>query len=142
MHTSRRAIVVGAGFAGLSAALELGDAGVDVLVLEARERVGGRVWSTTLPNGAVVELGGEWIMPGDDTLAGLAARFGLSVAETGADYGRREPWGQGAVSLVEQERLLEAADHAWRSAQPDALRGVRLGAFLDQVAGEDLPAGS
>jgi uncharacterized protein with NAD-binding domain and iron-sulfur cluster len=43
MHTQRRVVVVGAGFAGLSAAVSIADAGVDVTVLEARERVGGRV---------------------------------------------------------------------------------------------------
>ena len=64
-HTSRTVLVVGAGFAGLSAATELHDLGFDVRVLEARERVGGRVWSTTLTNGAIVELGAEWIMADD-----------------------------------------------------------------------------
>ncbi len=53
--------VVGAGFAGLAAAFELVNSGFAVTVLEARQRVGGRVWSTKLANGAIVELGGEWI---------------------------------------------------------------------------------
>jgi monoamine oxidase len=48
-----RAIVVGAGFAGLGAADELHRAGVEVTVLEARDRVGGRVWSVPF-GGAVV----------------------------------------------------------------------------------------
>ena len=47
--------------AGLVAAKRLSDRGLDVLVLEARERVGGRLWSHRMPNGEVVELGGEWI---------------------------------------------------------------------------------
>ena len=44
-------VVVGAGFAGLAAAVTLADEGVDVVVLEARERVGGRVWSESSPTG-------------------------------------------------------------------------------------------
>ena len=65
--------MVGAGFSGLSAARRLADAGVDVTVLEARERVGGRVWSVTLTNGAVVEMGAEWIMAGDTRVREVAA---------------------------------------------------------------------
>ena len=52
-----RVAVVGAGFAGLAAADVLAAAGVDVVVLEARDRVGGRVWSQELGNGATVEMG-------------------------------------------------------------------------------------
>ena len=59
-----RVIVVGAGFAGLAAADALATAGVDVLVFEARDRVGGRVWSQELPTGGVVEMGAEFILPG------------------------------------------------------------------------------
>ncbi|UIY32006.1 FAD-dependent oxidoreductase (plasmid) [Neorhizobium galegae] len=56
----RDAIVVGAGFTGLSAALELVDAGLDVLLLEARDRVGGKVESETLPDGTRVDTGGQF----------------------------------------------------------------------------------
>jgi monoamine oxidase len=65
MDTSAGAVVVGAGLAGLSAALVLHDAGVPVTVLEARDRVGGRVWSVQLGNGAIAELWAEWFMAGD-----------------------------------------------------------------------------
>src|SRR5690242_10982505 len=53
-------VVIGAGFAGLIAARELGHAGLDVLVLEARDRVGGRTW-TDRRLGHDLELGGTWV---------------------------------------------------------------------------------
>ena len=55
--------IVGAGFAGLSAARELVHAGASVVVLEARNRVGGRTFDLTLEDGAVLEMGGQWIGP-------------------------------------------------------------------------------
>ena len=57
-----KAIIVGAGFAGLAAADEFIRAGVDVEVFEARDRVGGRVWSVPFA-GATAEHGGEFILP-------------------------------------------------------------------------------
>src|SRR5947209_13412849 len=53
-------VVIGAGFAGLIAARELGHSGLDVLVLEARDRVGGRTW-TDRRLGHDLELGGSWV---------------------------------------------------------------------------------
>ena len=45
-------------------------------MLEARDRVGGRVWSRTLENGAIVEMGAEFILPGNTLVRELAERFG------------------------------------------------------------------
>jgi monoamine oxidase len=132
-----RVLVVGAGFAGLRAALALQDAGVPVSVFEARERVGGRVWSTTLENGAIVELGAEWIMPGDDELRSVAERFGLALAETGADYRRREATGPGSITLEQQDAFLVAANRAREEIAPEAAAGASLGGFLDGVSGSD-----
>ena len=58
-------MVIGAGFAGLAAADRLREGGAEVTVLEARDRVGGRVSSRRLENGAVIELGAEFILPGN-----------------------------------------------------------------------------
>jgi monoamine oxidase len=56
-----KVIVVGAGFAGLAAARRLADAGFEVVVLEARDRIGGRVWTSRLWKDAPMDLGGSWI---------------------------------------------------------------------------------
>lgn len=122
--------MVGAGFSGLMAARRLADAGVDVSVLEARERVGGRVWSTTLTNGAVVELGAEWIMAGDTKVRETAERFGLGLVETGASYGRREPWGATAAPLDAQDRFLERANDAIAELSPARVASMTVGSFL------------
>jgi monoamine oxidase len=83
--------VVGAGFAGLAAAEALASAGVGVTVFEARNRVGGRVHSRTLDNGATVELGAEFVLPAHEVLRATAARLGLTLYEKGTLYGDREP---------------------------------------------------
>lgn len=75
-------LVVGAGFAGLNAARRLWRQGVDVRVVEARSRLGGRVWSETLPDGVVVDHGGQWIGPGQDRLQALADEFGVATFPT------------------------------------------------------------
>jgi hypothetical protein len=83
MHDRRcEALVIGAGYAGLAAARELMDAGVDVVVVEARDRVGGRVWTTTTPTGAVIDHGGQWIGPGQDLLQKLADECGAETFPT------------------------------------------------------------
>src|ERR1700689_2700942 len=61
-RAGRDVVVIGAGFAGLVAARELGRAGFGVLVLEARDRVGGRTW-TDRRLGHDLELGGTWVEP-------------------------------------------------------------------------------
>jgi monoamine oxidase len=72
-------IVLGAGLAGLSAARDLAAAGVDVLVLEARDRVGGRVEQAQLPDGRVVQLGGEVVGTAHTSYLGLVEELGLSL---------------------------------------------------------------
>lgn len=105
-------IVIGAGLAGLSAALELADAGVDVLVLEARDRVGGRVWSERLSNGAVIERGGEYIFPSEHSIRGLAARFALPFVSHGVLYERRSIAGK----RITWRELLDREDRVHTAA--------------------------
>jgi monoamine oxidase len=78
-------VVVGAGMAGLIAARDLLAANVSVLVLEARNRVGGRLLNHTLENGAVVELGGQWVGPTQDRVLALAEELSLRLFPTYAE---------------------------------------------------------
>ena len=74
--------VVGAGLAGLVAARDLLAAGLSVLVLEARDRVGGRLLNHTLKGGAVVEVGGQWVGPTQDRVLALAEELGVGLYPT------------------------------------------------------------
>lgn len=87
-----KVLVVGAGFAGLAAADELARSGVEVEVFEARDRVGGRVWSVPFA-GATVERGAEFILPHDRTVLAVVERLGLELVRKGTLYGNREPRG-------------------------------------------------
>jgi monoamine oxidase len=127
---------VGAGLAGLVAADELARAGVAVVVLEARSRVGGRVWSQRLPNGAVIEMGAEYLLAGNTAIRELVARFGLGLWDKGMRYGRRDPKGgigttheELAAAMADAEAALEAAGPTHQSAED----------FLDSI---DIPAGA
>ena len=75
-------VVAGAGYAGLQAARDLVAAGLDVVVLEARDRVGGRVFTERTASGAVVDQGGQWIGPTQDRLRALADACGVAVFPT------------------------------------------------------------
>ncbi|WP_454174698.1 flavin monoamine oxidase family protein [Gordonia sputi] len=71
-------VVVGAGIAGLRAAYELNRRGVDVVVVEAAGRVGGRVHVETTSLGSSVDLGGQWIGKGHHRFEALAAELGAT----------------------------------------------------------------
>jgi putrescine oxidase len=74
----RDVVVIGAGAAGLTAANDLRKAGLSVAVLEARDRVGGRLWTDTI-EGAMLEIGGQWISPDQQALIDTVAELGLST---------------------------------------------------------------
>jgi monoamine oxidase len=123
----KRVVVIGAGFAGLAAADALLAGGAEVTVLEARDRVGGRVWSVPFGEGAVVERGAEFILPGYESMEALAARFGIPMVLKGTPYGRRVPVGDEAVS---QSDLQDAFDRISESRTPDAASAADVIAAL------------
>lgn len=129
-----RSIVVGAGLAGLSAARSLEKAGNSVVVLEARERVGGRVWSTTLANGVVVERGGEFIFGGYDTLGAIAREVGVELVARGFNYGDRRPVGEGVGA---REALVPTAATMAEHREERAAAGM-TGSFADVFETTDI----
>ncbi len=77
-QTKHDVVVIGAGLSGLRAAQLLADE-FDVCVLEARDRVGGRAMAHTFANGDTVDVGGQWVGPGQDRLYALIEAEGRSV---------------------------------------------------------------
>jgi monoamine oxidase len=106
--------------------------GWDVTVLEARDRVGGRTWTQSLSNGVPVEMGAEFVLPGNTELVALATELGIGTVDKGMRYGSREPRGgvgadrtilMDAVGVLraELDRLASRADgEAGSGAAPSA----------------------
>jgi monoamine oxidase len=87
--------VVGAGYAGLTAARRLSQNAKSVVVLEARDRVGGRIWTQHLSDGTPVDRGGAWLAPYHDAIFALAGEVGVTTYKT---------WVKGAHLLIDGDR--------------------------------------
>jgi monoamine oxidase len=115
--------VIGAGLAGLSAAYDLQRAGWKVTVLEARDRVGGRVHSLRcFSNGLVAEGGGEFIEENHKRMLAYADHFGLKLGRVGSWQGQEADWASfqgkaGPMSKAEiwGANLHEEVERIWRA---------------------------
>ena len=124
---SRDVVIVGAGAAGLTAANELKKAGLSVVVLEARDRVGGRLW-TDVVDGAMLEIGGQWVSPDQDALKETLAELGL---ETYSRYREGD-----SVYIGRDGELKRFTGEIFPVAPETEQEIVRLIAVLDAMVAE------
>ena len=115
-------MVVGAGLAGLSAARRLRRQGHSVVVLEARDRVGGRTFDRRIDGRKVVELGGQWAGPGQDKVLALAKEMGIKTFET---------YAKGKNLMYRNGKLTR-----WSGSIPPVQPGLAGGARGDDLAAQ------
>jgi monoamine oxidase len=111
--------VVGAGLAGLVAARALCRAGLRPLIIEARDRVGGRTWTRPAPGGAV-EAGGQFIGPTQDRLAALAGDLGIATFATHHTGRTRIDMAGGRLAYKSAKRLLAELERMASELPPGA----------------------
>jgi monoamine oxidase len=158
-------VVVGAGLAGLTAARRMAARGKSVVVLEARRRVGGRVWDHALGTGEVSERGGTFVGPTQDRILALASSYGIKTFDVydpaGSNNVYYSPGGQRfefsdtgptgtappdpailpELALVVQQlddmSKSVPVDAPWEAAQAAAWDGQTLKSFIDDNSGTD-----
>jgi monoamine oxidase len=145
------AVVVGGGYAGLAAAWRLTEEGRSTVVVEARDRVGGRT-HTVEEAGATVDLGGQWIGPGQEHIYALAAETGVDtfpqwtagddvVIEEGAPRRVHGEDGYDADDLAEYSAAVAALNDAaaeiplerpWEAAKARSFDAMTFGTWVDE----------
>ena len=100
--------VVGAGFAGLTAAYRLRQAGANVMVLEARNRVGGRSWSARMKDGTFVDFGGQWVGSSQSRFYDVIKEMGGETYPSPGDG--LLTWQRGVMDINEHHRIKDEAD--------------------------------
>jgi putrescine oxidase len=150
-----RVLVVGAGLAGLAAARDLARAGVDVCVLEARDRPGGRVEQVEIPDGRSVQMGGELVGDFHTAYLELAAELGLTLRPSyvadpgeitfdlvdGLWCGDDIPWmtdaeradGMRVAALFAELSRTVDADDPWSHPDADWLDRLSLNGWMREV---------
>jgi putrescine oxidase len=131
-NLTRDVVIIGAGVTGLTAATRLRAAGLSVVVLEARDRVGGRLWTDHV-DGQMFELGGQWISPDQTALVETLDDLGLETYQRyregenvyiGADRVARRYTGDifpaGEHTQAELARLIELLDSLVAEIDPAA----------------------
>jgi polyamine oxidase len=117
-----RVIVVGAGVAGLTVANAAGCAGAEVVVLEARDRIGGRTWTVPFGPGAI-DLGAAWVHgPVGNPVAEALTAAGIGARNDGPFFSRMAVWANGWADAPDATALTAAAMADWDAAE--ALAGL------------------
>src|SRR5687767_12202967 len=127
MRVEADVVIAGAGLAGLSAAREVAAAGRSVLVVEARDRVGGRTVGHRLRNGATVEMGGQWVGPSQTEVLGLVRGLGLGTFATYDD---------GAGILARDGGVHRYEDETLGLPEASLAEIGRLQAIVEELAAE------
>ena len=120
-------VVVGAGLAGLTTARQLVKKGKDVIVLEARDRVGGRTLNDRVAPGVITEVGGQYVGPTQDRVLAMARSLGVGIFPTYNEGNN--------VLVINGERSLYPASPGL-SDNPDFQAAVAAAGPLDQMATE------
>jgi monoamine oxidase len=146
--------VVGAGFAGLTAALRLKQAGRSVALLEARDRVGGRTFTVTRDDGTWIDRGGAWIGPGQDRIYALMDEFGVPEYKQHNDgdammivdgkkhrYGGTIPWSMSpwavtnlGIGLMSIEKMCKSIprEAPWEAKRAAEWDRISLGEWIEK----------
>ena len=123
-------LIVGGGAAGLAAAHALHEAGVDIVVLEARDRLGGRIWTLRDTGTLPIELGAEFVHGRASELDSLANAASLTRIDIGGHRFRAE-----TRALRPFDDFWERLDRVMRRLDPGSRRDRSFQEFLDDKPG-------